>query len=83
MSEVPLYLTTPDTPGAGGAAQDKPVAGVAAAAAERFRGGLVFKAHRLVYHSNLGLREIKKKKKLLCRMSQTMLLLCSNLPCRN
>jgi len=29
----------------------------------RFRGGLVFKAHRLVYHSTLGSREIKKKKK--------------------
>ena len=29
----------------------------------RFRGGLVFKAHRLVYHSSLGLRVIKKKKK--------------------
>ena len=27
-----------------------------------FRGGLVFKAHRLVYHSTLGLRVIKKKK---------------------
>ena len=26
------------------------------------RGGLVFKAHRLVYHSTLGLRVIKKKK---------------------
>ena len=26
-------------------------------------GGLVFKAHRLLYHSTLGLREIKKKKK--------------------
>ena len=25
--------------------------------------GLVFKAHRLVYHSALGLRVIKKKKK--------------------
>jgi len=24
-------------------------------------GGLVFKAHRLVYHSTLGLRVIKKK----------------------
>ena len=31
--------------------------------AQRFRGGLVFKAHRLVYHSTLGSR-IKKKKKL-------------------
>jgi len=29
----------------------------------RFRGGLVFTAHRLVYHSTLGLRVIKKKKK--------------------
>jgi len=29
-----------------------------------FRGGLVFKAHRLVYHSTLGLRVIKKKKKV-------------------
>jgi len=28
---------------------------------QRFRGGLVFKAHRLLYHSTLGLREIKKK----------------------
>ena len=32
---------------------------------QRFRGGLVFKAHRLVYHyySILGSRVIKKKKK--------------------
>jgi len=30
---------------------------------KRFRGGLVFKAHRLVYHSTLGLRLIKKNKK--------------------
>ena len=28
-----------------------------------FRGGLVFKAHRFVYHSTLGWRVIKKKKK--------------------
>ena len=27
---------------------------------QRFRGGLVFKAHRLMYHSTLGLRVIKK-----------------------
>jgi len=27
------------------------------------RGGLVFKAHRLLYYSTLGLRVIKKKKK--------------------
>ena len=30
---------------------------------QRFRSGLVFKAHRLVYHSTLGLLVIKKKKK--------------------
>ena len=30
---------------------------------ERFRGGLVFKAHRLFYHSTLGSSRIKKKKK--------------------
>jgi len=29
----------------------------------RFRGGLVFKAHRLLYYSTLGLRVIRKKKK--------------------
>jgi len=29
----------------------------------RFRGGLVFKAHRLVYHSTLGLRVIKKSRR--------------------
>ena len=29
---------------------------------QRFRGGLVFKGHRLWYHSTLGLRVIKKKK---------------------
>ena len=30
---------------------------------KRFRGGLVFEAHRLLYHSTLGLRVIKKEKK--------------------
>jgi len=30
---------------------------------KRFRGGLEFKAHRPVYHSTLGSRVIKKKKK--------------------
>jgi len=29
---------------------------------ERFRGGLVFEADRLLYHSTLGLRVIKKKR---------------------
>jgi len=30
----------------------------------RFRGGLALKAHRLVYHSTLGKRVIKKEKKV-------------------
>ena len=30
---------------------------------QRFRGELVFKAHRLLYHSTLGLRVIRKNKK--------------------
>ena len=30
---------------------------------KRFRGGLVFQTHRLLYHSTLGLRVIRKKKK--------------------
>jgi len=30
---------------------------------QRFRGGLVFKAHRLLYHSTLALRVITKKKR--------------------
>jgi len=33
----------------------------------RFRGGLVFKAHRLLYHSTLGWRVLKNKKKNLLR----------------
>jgi len=31
---------------------------------KRFRGGLVFKTHRHVYHSTLGLIVMKKKKKV-------------------
>jgi len=58
-----LYIThpTPETPPEGPAtchpsSPPRPPA-------QRFRGGLVFKAHRLVYNSTLGLRVIKKKKK--------------------
>ena len=29
---------------------------------QRFRGGLVFEAHRLLHHSTLGLRVIKKRR---------------------
>jgi len=39
---------------------------------KRFRGGLVFKAHRLLYHSTLGLRVIKKKKKFVCVPRKTL-----------
>ena len=28
---------------------------------QRFQGGLVFKTHKLLYHSTLGLREIKER----------------------
>ena len=31
---------------------------------KRFRGGLVLKAHRPLFHSTLGLRVIKKKKRI-------------------
>jgi len=34
---------------------------------KRFQGGLVLKAHRLVYHSTLGWRVIKKKRRR-CRV---------------
>ena len=30
---------------------------------QRFRGGLVFKAHRRLYHSTLGLRVIKRRRR--------------------
>ena len=36
---------------------------------QRFRGGLVFEAHRRLYHSTLGLRVIQKKKKRACQSS--------------
>jgi len=32
------------------------------------RGGLVFKAHRLLYHSTLGMRVIQKKKRTCVRL---------------
>jgi len=35
--------------------------GESAESVNRVRGGLAFKAHRLVYHSTLGLRVIRKK----------------------
>ena len=34
--------------------------------AERFRGGLVCKAHRLLHHSTLGSRVVKKKRRKCC-----------------
>ena len=35
-------------------------------------GFLVFKAHRLLYHSTLGLRVIKKKTKVFCFYSHAL-----------
>ena len=34
---------------------------------ERFREGLVFKAHRILYHSTLGWRVMKKKRRIRVR----------------
>jgi len=42
---------------------------------QRFRGGLVFNAHRLLYHSTVGLREKKKKKKISSFFFETVLFL--------
>jgi len=39
--------------------------------AEQFSGGLVFKAHILMYHSTLGLRVMKKKNSRLERKKKT------------
>jgi len=41
---------------------------------KRFRGGLIFEAHRLLYHSTPGLRVIKKKKKSPCGLLTRRLL---------
>ena len=40
---------------------------------KRFRGGLVFQAHRLLYHSTLGLRVIKKTEKSGCLTISTFI----------
>ena len=47
---------------------------------KRFRGGLVFQAHRLLYHSTLGSRVIKKKK--VAGETQPQLQLARKLPLR-
>ena len=46
---------------------------------QRFRGGLVFKAHRLWYHSTLGWRVIKKKKERQ-RWARLRIGECCNIP---
>ena len=53
----PLYSRRPRP-------QPPPSSGVLRPNVKRFRGGLSFKAHRPLYHSTLGLRVIKKKKRL-------------------
>jgi len=58
MSEAPLYTVWYTIcPFQGGATLV-----IARQGTQRFRGGLVLKAHILLYHSTLGLRVIKKKK---------------------
>jgi len=57
-------LSFPFSPGSGNSLQAFTVAPVLHSMnrIQRLRGGLVSKAHRLLYHSTLGLRVIKKKK---------------------
>ena len=38
----------------------------------RFRGGLVFKAHRLLHHSTLGSRVIEMREEVLTKMRETV-----------
>ena len=38
---------------------------------KRFRGGLVFHAHRRLYHSILGLRAINKRRRRRCELEGT------------
>ena len=45
---------------------------------KRFRGGLVFEAHGLLYHSTLSSRVIKKKKKKMNKVSVVASLLRSS-----
>jgi hypothetical protein len=42
---------------------------------QRFRGGLACKAHRRVYHSTVGSREVKKKRVPLLHIPAVILLL--------
>ena len=61
MSEVPLYVvptSNDENTGSSSSLEQWTKGNV-----QRFRGGLVFKAHRLLYHSTLGLRVTQKKKK--------------------
>jgi hypothetical protein len=65
MSEVPLDASSPprlnpsaQRAGTGQSIQEQLLRRIV----KRFRGGLVFKAHRLLFHSTLGPRVIKKKK---------------------
>ena len=39
---------------------------------QRFRDGLLFKVHRLLYHSTIGLRVIKKEKRKSERVRLTL-----------
>ena len=65
MSEVPLYRTfcTRPRPNQSCCPPPRDLEQVLDRNVQRFRGELVFKAHRRLDHSTLGLRVIKKKKK--------------------
>ena len=50
---------------------------------QRFRGGLMFKAHKLLYHSNLGLRVIKKRRRVTAVTQELVIIICYMLVSRN
>ena len=74
MSEVPLYLAAMlDFIGLQiHRHQHHPQEQLLRRNVNRFREGLVFKADRLLYHSTLGLRGIKKKKTLFVCLCLTL-----------
>ena len=61
MSEVPLYISDGVVFVEG--VVSAPATWTCSRNVQRFRGGLVFKAHRLVYHLTLGLSVITKQDK--------------------
>ena len=88
MSEVPLYTTLrfnmlPDVCRESARHSDREMCDGSRRIQEqlfyrnvqRFRGGLVFQAHGLLYHSTLGLRVMKEKRLQMCGRWATYLCL--------